>query len=179
MNSGKIFETELKDSIPSNSYYIRIKDSTLAFNQQEDAKDKQENKKGFKPRFAPKQPYDAFMYCYPNLFLLELKSAKDDRFSFKGSSVMIKEHQIEELTKAAIHKGIIPGFLFNCRKNNQTYFLHINDFNKFTNETAKSSINKQDIIKYGAIEVLGKIKKVKYKWYVGEFITEMQKSIND
>jgi penicillin-binding protein-related factor A (putative recombinase) len=178
-----VFETAWKDSIPKDVYYLRIKDPAIGFNQEDNSEQNNNNNdtnsKKFKPRFSPTNPYDAFMYCYPNLFLLELKSAKDDRFSFKGSSAMIKEHQIEELTKAAIHKGIIPGFLFNCRKNNQTYFLHINDFNKFTNETDKSSINKQDIIKYGAIEVIGKIKKVKYRWYVGEFITEMQKSIND
>jgi penicillin-binding protein-related factor A (putative recombinase) len=167
MNSGKIFEKDWKDSIPSNTYYLRIVDAPSSWGDNTNL------------RFSVKNPFDSLMYIYPNLFLLELKSAQDDRFSFKGSSVMIKEHQIKELTKAAIHKGVIPGFLFNCRKNNQTYFLHINDFNKFTNETDKSSINKQDIIKYGAIEVIGKIKKVKYKWYVGEFITEMQKSLND
>jgi penicillin-binding protein-related factor A (putative recombinase) len=125
-------------------------------------------------RFSPKNPFDAIMYAYPFMFLVELKSTKGTSISFKSKTPMIKKKQIEELTKGAEYKGIIPGFIFNFRTSQKTYFLHINDFNRFILDTTKASINEKDIIAYGSIEIVGEIKKVKYKYYIAEFITKIQ-----
>lgn len=168
MNEGKIFEEDFKKSVPQNTYYMRIKDPASSFGDNSNL------------RFSHKNPFDALIYCYPNLFFLELKSTKSTSYSFsldkKEKSKMIKANQIEELTKAAHYKGIIPGFLFNMRKYNKTYFLHIRDFNRFISEVDKKSINQDDIIKYGGIEVRGELKVKRYKYYVGEFIEKCQEN---
>jgi len=159
INQGKQFENSFKESVPKDCYYLRLKDSASSFGSSEAT------------RFTLRQPYDCILYAYPNYFALELKSTKGTAFSFKGTTPMIKEHQIKALTEAIDYEGIIPGFVFNMREpTNRTYFLHINNFNKFTSETTKSSINEADVIKYGAIEIGCKLKKVKYTYYIREFI---------
>lgn len=161
-NSGKIFETDWKNSIPKDVFYLRIKDSASGFGTNSNT------------RFTPQQPFDALLYCYPNLFLLELKTTEGISFSFDGSSPMIKKHQIDELTKATQYKGVIAGLLLNMRKYNKTYFLHIEDFNKYISNIDKKSINQQDIVSAGAIEVIGEIKRTRSKYYIGEFINKLQ-----
>jgi penicillin-binding protein-related factor A (putative recombinase) len=158
MNTGKIFEKEWKDSIPENCYYLRIVDPPQSWGDQTNL------------RFSPKNPFDALMYVYPNLFLLELKSTKGTAFSFTGTSPMIKKHQIVELSNACKFKGIVAGFVFNMTSKNKTYFLSIQGFNKFMELTDKKSINEKDIIEFGGIEVRGEIKKVRTKFYIGELI---------
>lgn len=175
-NEGKKFEGDWKQSIPENVYYLRIIDPAISFgnydNEQNDNVD--DNIDDSHIRFSPSNPFDAIMYCYPNLFLLEQKSTKGTAYSFKGKSPMIKEKQIKELTRGSVHKGIIAGLLFNMRKYEKTYFMPIENFNKFLSETQKGSINQKDILTYGAIEVIGQIKKVRYKYYIGEFIEKIQ-----
>ncbi len=163
MNEGKIFEQQFKASIPKDVFYFRIKDSPPDFNNDNP-----------NIRYTPKNDYDAIVYKEPIMMPLELKSTSGTSFSFTGKTPMIKEHQIKALTQAAEYSGVVPGFIFNMRKYPNTYFLHINDFNRFLNETNKKSINKQDIIDYGAVEIIGVIKKVKYKYDVGEFIEKMK-----
>lgn len=158
-NEGKVFEEDWKKSIPSDCYYFRIKDSPSSFGQDSS-----------KARFTLKNPFDAFIYCYPNLFPTELKSTKGTSISIQqdknDKGKMIKFNQIEGLTEAANYKGIIPGFIFNFRKYGKTYFLHIDDFNKFLNDTDKKSINITNVIEYGGIEIIGEIKRVRYKYYI-------------
>lgn len=163
-NKGKIFEIDWKNSIPSDTYYLRIVDPAVSWGNNEESN----------IRFSPKNPYDAIMYCYPNLFTLELKSTKGTSFSFEGTSPMIKSNQIKELTRASQHKGIISGFIFNMRKYNKSWFLYIDDFNRFLENTNKKSINKDDIIEYGGIEVVGEIKRTRCRYYVGEFIERVK-----
>lgn len=163
MNDGKVFENSFKESVPKDMYYLRLKDSASSFGTNSAT------------RFTLRQPFDCLMYSNPNLFTLELKSTKGTSFSFKGATPMIKEHQIKGLTESAQHEGIISGFIFNLREpTNRTYFLHINNFNKFVSETTKSSINESDIIKYGGVEIVGQLKKVKYKYSIREFIEQMK-----
>jgi penicillin-binding protein-related factor A (putative recombinase) len=160
MNEGKIFEKSWKDSVPPDVYYLRIHDPPQSWGDSN------------KLRFSAKNPFDLLMYSYPYLFLLEMKSTKGTSFSFKGSSPMIKEHQIKSLTEADDYKGIVSGFIFNFRKQNSSkaYFLHIEDFNKLIKSINKSSINEKDIIENNAMEIIGEIKRTRYKYYIGEFI---------
>jgi penicillin-binding protein-related factor A (putative recombinase) len=163
INDGKIFENSFKDSIPSDVYYMRLKDPANSFGTNDNL------------RFSLPNPYDAILFSYPNYFALELKSTKGTSFSFKGSSPMIKPVQIKSLTEAAEYKGVIPGFIFNLREPiNKVYFLHINNFNKFISETSKSSMNEKDIVACGGVEIEGKLKKVKYRYLVREFIEKMK-----
>lgn len=115
------------------------------------------------------------MYSHPLYFALELKSTKGTSFSFGTDKSMIKPHQVEGLTLANQYKGIVAGFLFNMRKYEQTYFLHIDAFNKFTEETTKSSINKNDILKYGGILIDSIKKRTRYKYDIEGFINGHKK----
>lgn len=165
-NAGKKFEEDWKKSIPEEMYYQRIKDSPNMFY-------KEDNNPNL--RFTPKQPFDSFLFYSPNLFCWELKSTKGTSISFEGKSPMIKEHQIEELTNASEYKDIIAGFIMNFREpENKVFFLSIQNFNKFLSETTKKSINIQDIIKHGGIEVEGRLKRVRYKYNIKKFIKEIQ-----
>ena len=57
-NAGKIFENEIKESIPSNIMYYRIKDPAQGFGQ------------GATTRFSLHNQCDALLYKYPNLIAL-------------------------------------------------------------------------------------------------------------
>lgn len=165
INEGKQFENSFKESVPQDMYFLRLKDSASSFGSNENT------------RFTLRQPFDCLMFYKDTLFPLELKSTKSTSFSFKGSSQMIKEHQIKGLLEAASHEGVIAGIVFNFREPiNKVYFLHINNFNKFVSETTKSSINEADIIKYGGVVIEGKLKKVKYKYMIREFIEKIKET---
>jgi penicillin-binding protein-related factor A (putative recombinase) len=177
-NAGKNFEEQFKKSVPSDMYYFRIKDPPQSFNQNINS--------GL--RFSPKNPFDSFIYSYPNLFVFELKSTKGTSFSFErfkndGTSKMIKHHQINGLKEASEIYGIIAGIVFNFRevgksKNNKLYFLPIHSFSEFMNDTDKKSINMKDIIKYGGIEIIGVLKRVKYNYQIGEFIKKQKQDFS-
>jgi len=161
-NPGKLFEKQFKDSIPEGVYYYRIQDSASGWSFSSSASNN--------VRFTPKNHFDCMLYKTGVLFLLELKSTKSTSISFRGTSPMIKQHQIDELNKAAKNAGIIAGFMFDYREANQTFFLSIDNFKRFTNETIKSSININDVISYGGIEVKKELKRTNYRYFVSEFI---------
>jgi penicillin-binding protein-related factor A (putative recombinase) len=57
---------------------------------------------------------------------------------------MIKQHQIDELIKAASF-GIVAGFVINFRKTEHTYFLPIAQFEFLRQTIDKKSFNERDI----------------------------------
>jgi penicillin-binding protein-related factor A (putative recombinase) len=159
MNEGKKFEKMFKNSVPESAYFYRIKDSASGWGDSSNT------------RFTSKNEFDTMMFVSPILFLLELKSTKGTSISFKGSSPMIKEHQIKELLKASIHNNIVAGFIFNFREPvNETYFLNILNFIAFYRNTNKSSINKNDIIANYGILIESKLMRTRYKYNLEEFI---------
>jgi penicillin-binding protein-related factor A (putative recombinase) len=163
MNPGKEFEKDFKDSIPIDTYFYRIKDSAGAWQNNQDSKNK-------KTRFTAKNDYDCFMFKSPMFYPVELKSTIGTSFSFGKKESMIKDHQIEGLTKASKHFNVLAGFIFNFRKVNKTYFLNIINFNRFVEDTTKSSINLNDIINYGGIEIKSELKRTRYRYLIDEFI---------
>ena len=70
---------------------------------------------------------------------------------------MIKLHQIEALTNASEFAGVKAGFLF-CFYNDKTdqeatYYMSIQNFNKFLKSTEKKSINIIDVVTYGCVKL--------------------------
>lgn len=123
-NEGKLFEEDFKNSCTKEDiFFHRIRDVYIPYDLRKRVR-VQEN------------PYDSFVYYNGYLFPMEAKSIKQK--SFPLSESMIKQHQIDNLTKALDYKGLIPGFLFNFRIVEETYFLHINDFNNYV-EVAKGN----------------------------------------
>lgn len=99
-NLGKVFEAEIKASIPSDFYVERYKDDTSGFH-------------------GVSNPADFRLYRYPLTFLLELKS-------HKGKSIplaKIRNSQLKGMEKANTHKGIYCGFILNFRDIEETYYI--------------------------------------------------------
>lgn len=159
---GKAFEHDFKNSVPENAYYYRIKDTANSWSNM--------NQENSMARFTAKNEFDSILFSFPTLCVLELKSTKGTAFSFKGKSPMIKEHQIEELEKASMTKGICSGFVFNFREPENTYFLGIDEFIAFTNITDKSSINRNDIINSGGIKIDAELKRTRYRYDIKSFL---------
>lgn len=96
------------------------------------------------------------------------------REDYKGNSFNIKKHQIEGLKKASFIKGVIAGFVINFRNTEHTYFLHIDDFLKFSKKATKKSINEQDVIENNGHLIEQEIKKVNYRYNIEKFVEEIQ-----
>lgn len=150
MNDGKRFEQNFKKSIPKDVYYLRLQDSANGFDQTSETL-----------RFAAKSPYDCILFKSGTMYALELKSTKDKSISFAGSSPMIKQHQIDELTKAHTF-GIEAGFIFDFR-NNATYYVQIDAFNEFILTLDKKSINVKEVEQIGVLIPRKKLQ-VNYKY---------------
>lgn len=132
-NIGKIFEDNFKKSIPDNTYYLRLHDSSIGFDIENSTQ-----------RFALKSPYDCILYNNGRMYCLELKTVKNGAISYTGANPKIKEHQVKELIKAASF-GCVAGFIVNFRNTEHTYFLPIAQFEFLRMESAKKSFNENDI----------------------------------
>lgn len=170
-NEGKIFESSIEQSCKEqNIFYFRVRDV---------------NPMALKPNFKiPQNKYDCLMYHEDHLFTIEMKSTKDNKFSFSES--IIKQNQIDNLKEAATYEGVIAGFFFNFREpDNKAYFVHIEDFlkyqhiaqNQIKKHTYKSKVNKSSI-PIGICEEIGiEIKNVKkqvyYRYYINSLLKEL------
>lgn len=168
-NQGKIFEQAIKDSCNQyNIFFQRHNDSATSWNSGE-----QSSSSGSFSKFTAKSPYDGYMYMYPNLLCVELKSTQGTSFSFDEK--IIKKHQIKALKEAQEHKGVLAGFLFNFRdretkttkRPNIVYFVPIDKFTIYKATSNKSSINEAACKELG-IEVPCYIKKLYYKYDIPE-----------
>lgn len=153
INPGKVFEYDIKKSIPKDVYYFRIKDPAQSFSHSDIT------------RFSPPNEFDIILYKYPVMFALELKSTISHSISFatnnndKGKS--IKYSQINALYYAS-QFNIKAGFLLNFRQAQSTYWIHISDFMSFYNNTDKKSINENDLKNNNGILIPQIIKKTHY-----------------
>ena len=125
-DAGKIFEEEIKASIPPDVYAERYKDDTAGF-------------KGVA------NPADYRLYKYPYTFLLELKT-------HKGKSLplaKIRERQLQGMYKASLYKGVFAGFLINFRELEETYYVSVNDVVTFISSNDRKSIPVEWLRAYG------------------------------
>ena len=112
-NFGKIFEDQIKQSIPNHILLIRLNDSPQAFKQSK------------LTRFTPKSPFDYLCFDTKSrtLFCLELKSTSNKYMGFedinsdKEQNSMIHKHQILGLLKCSTYPNVISGFLLNFLTN--------------------------------------------------------------
>ena len=145
-SAGKIFEEEVKASIPSDFYIERYKDDTAGF-------------KGVA------NPADFRIYKYPYLFLLELKS-------HKGKSIpldKIRESQIKGLAKAVDYVGVFGGFLFNYRELEETYYVPVNKVQEFIIFETRKSIP-VDWCRENGVRIEQRKKKVRYTYNLGSWL---------
>ncbi|MFC8686078.1 hypothetical protein [Brevibacillus porteri] len=178
---GKKFEENWRDSYKSSEhFYMRLRDGAKWL-------------KGGGSSFTPSNPCDSIQHTMPFLWLLELKSTKAASVSFnpyiegetspeekpknKKTNVMIKANQVKELRQAVKYQGVIAGFVVNYREHklktkvyeNETYFIHINDFWDFAVRTGKSSIGRKDSREIG-VKIDHVKLKTNYRYKINEFI---------
>lgn len=162
VNSGKDFENQIRDSMPEEVFYYRLKDPAQSFGQDSS-----------KTRFSLSNPYDFFMYSYPYAYTIENKSKQTNSLSWtldiKTKGKDIKASQLIELFES-YKKGLISGLLINFREVNETYFLHIRDFMDFAAKTNKSSISLSDVREFNGFLVPQRLKKVKYAYDINALI---------
>lgn len=166
-NVGKVFEEQIKQSVPEHILLIRLNDSPQAF--------KQSNL----TRFTPKNPYDyvCFDTKSKTLFCLELKSTSnkymgfEDIYSNEEQNKMIHKHQTVGLLKCSAYPNVVAGFLFNFRlpDNELTYFMEINKFQKMCESINKKSFTIMDAVLYGAKKINGSKKRTRWYWDLDEF----------
>jgi len=175
-NAGKIFEDNFRDSINTNKvYYYRLRDSAAGFSAHG------VNNADFKSRFTPKNDFDCFLVYDFNSFMFELKSTKQSSISFsrsKEDKKSIKYSQIEGLSKTTPIVSAHGGFIFNFRENdkrdNNTYYMAIEDFLDFFHNTDKQSINEKDIIEYNGKKIFSIKKKVNYKYDIEDLLERIK-----
>ena len=100
------------------------------------------------------------------MYALELKTTSGTSIPFDKESNKcsgIKKNQIDGLTKMSGYE-IVCGFILNFRKTSNTYFMGINEFNDFLNNTDKKSLNEKDIIAYNGILLIATKKRVRYTY---------------
>lgn len=99
-DAGKLFEQDIRASIPQGFFIERYKDDTAGF-------------KGVA------NPADFRIYKYPFTFLWELKT-------HKGKSIplsKIRNSQLKEMGKASPYYGVCCGFILNYRELEETYYI--------------------------------------------------------
>jgi len=121
----------------------------------------------------PKNPYDMVIFKSPSYLVAELKSGKQKSFSLNEK--IIKSHQIKSLNKYKDYKNCYCGFIFNfVSYDNQTFFLHIDDFNLYVSTTTAKSIPLKYIEENG-IKIDNKIKKIKYHYFIDKLFEDLEK----
>ncbi|KAA9007207.1 hypothetical protein F4V43_01600 [Paenibacillus spiritus] len=172
-NPGKTFEDNLQESIKQSNekiFFSRIKDTYIPPDLRQKVR-------------VTKNDYDCMMFARSHLFTLELKSTKEDRFSFDES--IIKQHQIDKLLEATTYENVISGFIMNFREpTNKVFFVPIKEFidyqyiakNQIKDHKYKAKINKSSIpiaiCEEIGIEIKGFKKKVNWHYHISDFITE-------
>lgn len=165
MNQGKKFEHNFKQACEHDEIFcLRLTDSDLSFNPNKD----------YRSKFTIKQPCDFLVYYKNHLFALELKNTKGKNFSFqrdpKLPDGMIHYHQINSLINMNLYDGVMSAFLFNFREDDtiteRTFYMSIDDFSRFMVESDKRSINMQDIIDYGGVEIASIKKRTQFTYEV-------------
>ena len=153
-SKGKMFEQNFRSCVPDYCLLIRLNDSPASL------------KKSL--RFTPSNPCDYLIWDSKHkLFIpVELKSTKYKSISLS----MIRDNQIESLTKFADYDGVFPCFIFNFRDeenhNDRCYCQHINDFNKMISDINKKSFNELNLLSYGAIKIDGIKARVRWTWII-------------
>lgn len=175
MNVGKIFEKNFKEAVKTAKngevFIYRIKDTDSSYNHTATSKYTNENL------------CDYFMFYEGIFYALELKTTCYPSISFEtennNSRKMIGLHQIKGLTKLVPYQGIIAGFVFNFRneekEEEETFFMRIEDFNRFTKESEKKSINKGDIVIYGGIPIESRKKRKNFTYNIDQMIEDIRK----
>ena len=159
VNAGKLFEQDIKASVPDTCWIYRLRDNASSF------------AGGENTRFASSNICDYILFddITRTLYLVECKSTK-------GTSIpltMLRESQLKGLQEASKH-NLIAGLLVNFRNiNNDTFFITIDKFIQMMNSINKKSFNVKDLETIGAIRVENTKKRTRHTYNIEKLINEM------
>ena len=86
---------------------------------------------------------------------------------------MIRQNQIEGLLAASKH-NLVAGLLVNFRnKNNDTFFILIDEFIEMMSSIQKKSFNVQDLQKYRITKINSAKKRTRYIYDISNMINEL------
>ena len=145
-NMGKIFENEIKNSIPPDFFVERYKDDTAGF-------------------YGVSNPADYRIYKYPYTFLLELKT-------HQGVSIpidKIRPNQIQGMLKAVHHEGVYGGFIINFRDLEETYYISVQRMIDFIVGADRKSIPVDWCRRYG-VRIEQVKKRVRYSYNLSKWL---------
>lgn len=139
MNSGKIFESAIKASIPNdeNYFYYRFRDNAGSFSN------------GTNLRFTSNNICDCEVMTLNNLFLLELKTHAGASIPFS----CIRKNQILDMSKIN-HKKVKAYFILNFRDKEYTFAIKATDLKEFMVSSTKKSIPLSWCMEHG-VEIIG------------------------
>lgn len=175
-NSGKVFESDFKNSLPDYCWVQRLNDPPAILVQ-----GKIEG-----VRFTKENPCDYILFNTQSryLYCIECKTTKYKSISYENinlkeqSSKMIHKHQIISLKNFSAYDYVIAGFMFNFRDEEKdmqrTYFQNIKDFISMCEDIDKSSCNEIDLLLHGAVKVNGKKKRIYYQWDIDELFKKIE-----
>lgn len=171
MNIGKLFEQQIKASVPSYALIYRLPDSAQSFNRTNNL------------RFSAKNPFDFLLWDSNShiLFALEAKTVANKSISFerrKDDKGVIHYHQIKGLNEWNKYDGIICGFIIEFRELGKTIFLEIQQFNRLIDSIKKKSFTLNDLennqINYYIITQ--KKARTRYTYDLDSFLLKVQKT---
>ncbi len=141
-NIGKVFEEQIKKSVPDYALLYRLPDAAQSFGGSNTL------------RFSRKNPFDFLLWDSKRhiLYALEMKTVNGKSISFersKDENNEIHYHQIQGLNKWNKYDGIICGFIIEFRQIETTVFIEIDSFNSLIDKVDKKSFNMDDIINSG------------------------------
>ena len=123
------------------------------------------------------------MFDGNHFFCLELKSVAGKSISFertKNDKGEIHYHQIEYLKSCLNYKNIIPGLIIDFRGTDNTWFLHIKEWDGLISSIDKKSFNESDLLSYSHPILISKKKlQVNYRYDVDKFIQNTTKLEDD
>lgn len=154
MNSGKVFEQEIKKSVPKDVFYYRLRDGTASFGDRSNPN----------IRFQASNAADCMVF-HKRLFLLELKTHTGKSLPLTA----IRENQVKELSKASRFEGVTAGLLINFRDVGRTFFVNIVDIENFIKYEPRKSIPIAWCEQEG-LEIIGRKVKVNYVWDLAPLI---------
>ena len=158
-NEGKKFEQDIKESIPDDCWFYRLRDNTSSFAGSKNT------------RFTSSNICDYLLLDdrTRTLFLIECKSTKSTSMSLS----MIRNNQIDGLKKASKHH-LVAGLLVNFRNyNNDTFFILIDEYLDMLESLNKKSFNVKDLENIGATRIESEKKRVRYKYDIRKMINEL------
>lgn len=159
-NEGKLFEQDIKKSVPNTCWMYRLRDNASSFSG------------GTNTRFTSSNICDYILFddITRKLFLIECKSTKNTSMA----TSLVRDTQLCGLTEASKHK-LIAGFLINFRnESNDTFFITINKFNSMMQSINKKSFDIVDLSQNGAIKIRNEKKRTRYKYQIQDLIDNFE-----